>query len=400
MNSEHHQRQLIKKYLLGTVTNQERDEVAVWLSDSKVKKLFEEVMDEIEPQLFPEKDTDQKYLEDKLLEFKHKNHIPLKESINKRNMIWTWLPYAAALIVFVLFSLNIWMHHDNKKAPKEALALQNLTVLPGREKATLTLADGSTITLGDELNGELAKQPGVRIEKTKEGEILYLTEDEHLETKPVYNKVTTPNGGQYQITLPDGSKAWLNAASSLTYPVNFNKNERRVKMTGEVYFEVAKLKLPHQEDSIPFFVETDKQVIQVLGTQFNINAYADEPYIRTTLVEGSVRLTSFLNAVSVLLKPGQEAVLSDQFRIRSADLQQQLAWKNGEFVFKGEYLEQILKQIARWYDVKVECPARFSKIKFSGIVSRSMPFSTVIAMIESTKEVKISMEGRRLIVSD
>ncbi|MNL25924.1 fec operon regulator FecR [compost metagenome] len=169
-------------------------------------------------------------------------------------------------------------------------------------------------------------------------------------------------------------------------------------MTGEVYFEVAKVTQPNSAKRIPFFVESHKQVVEVLGTHFNINAYPDEKAIKTTLAEGSVRVKT-LNGHSVLLQPGQQAVLEENLRVESADIRQQLAWKNGDFIFRGETLESALRQVARWYDVEVECPPQLGKLRFNGMVSRSQPLSMIIEMIQLTKQAKVTLKERRLIVT-
>jgi transmembrane sensor len=247
--------------------------------------------------------------------------------------------------------------------------------------------------------GKLAVQSGTEIEKTASGEVSYHSPEKIGQIESVsFNTITTPRGGQYLITLPDGTKAWLNAASSLSYPVNFQTKERRVKMTGEVYFEVAKRLLPGGQ-RIPFFVETDKQQIQVLGTHFNVSAYGDDPAVKTTLLEGSVKITS-RNKETALLRPGQMASLTEHIQVKDADVVQELAWKNGDFIFRGETLESALRQISRWYDLDVQCPPHLGRLRFNGMISRSQPLSMIVETIQLTKLVKITLKERRLIVTD
>jgi len=215
------------------------------------------------------------------------------------------------------------------------------------------------------------------------------------------NKIATNRGNQYQIILPDGSKAFLNANSTLTYPLKFSENERHVHMTGEVYFEIAKIETEMGGGKrIPFYVETANQKIEVLGTHFNVNAYDDEPYTTTTLLEGSVRVSSKKRNESVLLKPGQRALLNEALRVENVDISQEVAWINGDFVFKGEELVSLLRKVSRWYNVDVACPERLEKLKFDGMVSRSQPLSTIIDMLQTTGKVKLTLNGRRLIVID
>lgn len=280
----------------------------------------------------------------------------------------------------------------------EQQLVQQIEILAGENKAKLTLADGSVISLDDAQNGTIATQGGVHIEKDADGNIRYRKGGNEEISTLAMNTIATPNGGQYRIVLPDGSVAMLNAASSLSYPVRFTEKERRVKMTGEIYFEIAKA-TDGNKKRIPFFVETDKQEVQVLGTHFNVNAYSNETAIRTTLVEGSVKVRSD-NGQTALLKPGQQAVLAKELDVQQADIQQQLAWVNGDFVFRGETLESVVRQVERWYDVEVEYPPHIGKLRFNGMVSRSQPLSAIIKMIQSTKKAKVTIKERRLIVTD
>ncbi|MBD1425796.1 FecR family protein [Sphingobacterium arenae] len=314
---------------------------------------------------------------------------------SKRLRIWS-LSAAAALVIAIM---TLAIHQFAMKSDNEILVRQQDNILPGSDKAVLTLADGSTISLTDVANGEILEEEGIQVEKTEEGEIVYRTNNLANAPAEAYNRVVTPNGGQYRIMLPDGSKAWLNAASSLTYPVNFSRKERRVKMTGEIYFEVAKV-TDERNVRVPFFVETEKQEVQVLGTKFNVNAYLDEPVLQTTLVEGSVRVNATESGKSVVLKPGQFAILSDNLEVHNADIQQQLAWKNGDFVFQSEELQSILRKVARWYDIDVFCPVHLGKVRFDGMVSRKQPLSTIIDMLKITGKVNVQIKERRLIVTD
>jgi len=272
-------------------------------------------------------------------------------------------------------------------------------ILPGQNKAYLTLSDGSVINLNEAKNGTLAVQGGVRVEKDATGNIRYTLDEEPQTTILGLNTVATPNGGQYRITLPDGSTAMLNAASSLSYPVRFAGQERRVKMTGEVYFEIKKLPRSDGNGNVPFFVEAAEQEVEVLGTHFNINAYSNETAVKTTLVEGSVKVSAH-GGQSALLKPGEQAILAEKLYVQPADMQQQLSWINGDFVFRGETLENVMRQVARWYDVQVDYPPHIGRLRFNGMVSRSQPLSSIVKMIQSTKKAKVTITERRLIVTD
>lgn len=402
LNNRH--RILIKKYLFGEkLTDQELREIKIWISDPEHRRLFDDMMDETGPDILPETDIEQPDLEEKLQEFKARYILPNStDNTQPTGFRWkTLIPYAAAaVVIFIATFAFIVFKYQNKTENNHLVSQQEENILPGSDKALLTLADGSVVSLSDVEQGKIALQGGLLVEKKADGSLAYSLETRERPAEMVYNTVTTPRGGQYRVALPDGSIVVLNAASTLTYPVHFSDSERRVTMTGEAYFEVTKWTGSNRKKPVPFIVDTDRQEVLVLGTQFNVNAYGDDSYIRTTLVEGSVRVTSVADGTSILLAPGQQSVLSDRLDVQQADMQRQLAWKNGEFVFKGEPLENLLKQVGRWYDVDIECPPRFGKIKFSGIISRSMPISTVMDMIESTQEVQINRKGRRLIVSD
>lgn len=208
-----------------------------------------------------------------------------------------------------------------------------------------------------------------------------------------YNLIETPRAGQYQINLPDGTKVWLNAASSLRYPSRFSGSKRIVALTGEGYFEVAKNK------QHPFVVKTDRQEVQVLGTHFNINSYTDESSTNTTLVEGSVRVTT-LDGKNRLLKPGEQSQLKgDEIEVSDVDTENVLSWKNGDFVFKGDDFKSIMRKISRWYDVEVIYQGDFDDLKFGGYISRTKNISSVLSIMESTGKVHFNIKDKRITVS-
>ncbi|MGE8424645.1 MAG: FecR family protein, partial [Sphingobacterium siyangense] len=309
-----------------------------------------------------------------------------------------WLKIAALLVVVGAISLFLFKQQLAEEQPKN---VQHIGV-PGKDDAVLTLKDGSVVSLADIKNGSVvALQGGVEIQKNNAGELVYKAVEKERIASTAMNKIATNKGNQYQIILPDGSKAFLNANSTLTYPLKFSENERHVHMTGEVYFEITKIETGMGGGKrIPFYVETANQKIEVLGTHFNVNAYDDEPYTTTTLLEGSVRVSSKKRNESVLLKPGQRALLNEALRVENVDISQEVAWINGDFVFKGEELVSLLRKVSRWYNVDVICPERLEKLKFDGMVSRSQPLSTIIDMLQTTGKVKLTLNGRRLIVID
>lgn len=274
-------------------------------------------------------------------------------------------------------------------------------IAPGGNKAILTLADGSRIVLDTAGKGNLAHQGAVRITKTDDGQLVYTINEGSKKDETaagLSNSIVTPKGGQYQVNLPDGTRVWLNAASSLTFPVSFAKlKERKVELKGEAYFEVQK------DLTKPFIVQSDKQIVQVLGTHFNIDAYSDEPNTKTTLLEGSVKVRGLNVAIGeeALLKPGQQARIksaSGQADVVSVDPTSEIAWKNGLFFFENEPIENIMKQITRWYDVEVVYEDDVKGKTVWGSVTRYTNVSKVLSILALTGEIHFKLEGRRITV--
>lgn len=305
-----------------------------------------------------------------------------------------WFRYAAAIIL--IFGIGSYLFLSNQKR-ETTLATKNNSVpvpndiLPGSNRALLTLSDGRSIALDSATNGQLAMQSGSRVVK-KDGQIIYNAENISAKNV-VYNSMSTPRGGQYKLTLPDGTKVWLNAATSITFPIAFVGKERRVKITGEVYFEVAK------NAQHPFVVDVDgKSLVEVLGTSFNINSYQDEKEIKTTLIEGSVKVTN-QNKHTVIV-PGQQAIIpsDQQLRIVNADVDQVIAWKNGKFNFNNADLYTVMRQLGRWYDIQINYEGNISNEIFQGELTRDLTLSQVLKIL-SKMEIKFRLEGKTLIVS-
>lgn len=319
--------------------------------------------------------------------------IPKKKKTRAYNM-------AAAAAIFILLSIGTYFFYNKKDI--QLKSVQNKPaqdILPGRNKAILTLSDGSKIILNDAKTGEIAKQAGISVMKAADGQLVYTITDAGSTAENgevLYNTIETPRGGQYQVNLPDGSKVWLNAASSLIYPTQFKGNERKVEVSGEAYFEVTPNKL------MPFLVKSRDQMIEVLGTHFNVNAYTDEPVIRTTLLEGLVSITpnSSTGLEHKILRPGQESILGEnRIKIQEADIESVMAWKNGDFVFKEESLASIMRKVSKWYDIEVVYQEGINeKLMFSGLVSRSRNISAILSNMELTGKVHFKIEGRRVII--
>ncbi|SFG92007.1 FecR family protein [Pedobacter insulae] len=335
-----------------------------------------------------------------------KDHIwatlPVHDSLKAKQVrLWLGLPRryiriaAAAIIVL---SASVGLYFSKQKTNKEdVVAAVNNNIVPGGKKALLTLANGQSIVLGDARNGKLADQANSSVFKTANGELVYNAENRQ-EASVVYNLLTIPRGGYYILTLADGTKVWLNAESSLKYPTSFIGSERVVELVGEGYFEVAKRK------DQPFKVVTSQQTVEVLGTHFNVNAYADEKVTATTLLEGSVKVSlssrAKLNELNTaILKPHQQAVLKNgNIVISPVNAEEAVAWVNNNFNFNKEDLGSIMRKISRWYDVEVVCPDDLEQMEFIGTVSRTKNIKDVINIIEQTNAVHLKVEGRRITV--
>jgi transmembrane sensor len=267
-------------------------------------------------------------------------------------------------------------------------------IAPGISTATLTLSNGQKINLNNTANGQIASQSGTRILKTANGQITYQASNPN---KAIYdtvsNMISVPRGGQWQVDLPDGSKVWLNSASTLTYPVTFaHQKNRIVKLSGEGYFEVAKDKMH------PFLVKTSQQEVQVYGTHFNINSYPDESFVNTTLAEGSVKV-SMTGGHPRFLVPGQQAILKGRIlTVSEANVEETLAWKNGYFRFNDENIRSIMRKLSRWYNVDVQYGPDITNDGLNGKISRFKNISQVLRALEATKSVHFKVEGRRVTV--
>jgi len=273
-------------------------------------------------------------------------------------------------------------------------------VLPGRNRAVLTLNDGTRIDLDQRKAGQLAGQGTVSITKSANGMLTYKFIDQGKSAKNnsgLMNEISTPNGGQYQLLLSDGTKVWLNATSSIRFPVAFSAGERKITLSGEGYFEVA------HDAKRPFIIYTAREQVKVLGTHFNINSYQNEPVSYTTLVEGRVEVTS--NDTSAgksvhILEPGQEAAVTNNgTAVNAADLEKALAWKNGYFIFHNENLKTIMRDIERWYDVTVVYEGDFSDKRFEGSISRFKNVSEILRKFELTNSIHFKIKGRRITVT-
>jgi len=307
-----------------------------------------------------------------------------------------------ALLAVVIGIGAFWLigrqEHDIAEPIKINQESASMPIKPGKDDAILILADGTSIVLNDVQKGMVSEQQGVQIEKTADGELQYRAVEG---STAVENTISTPRGGQYRLVLADGTKVWLNAASSLRFPTSFSAYERAVHLNGEAYFEVAK-------GDKPFMVISDNQVVEVLGTHFNINTYKEETTSKTTLVEGAIRITKLakdaqeLSHTSKVLQPGQQAILSalgDKIIVEAVDIEEFIAWKDGYFKFEKANIQAIMRQVMRWYDVEVEYRGAVSNDLFVGEINRSEDIEEVLRVLRLGK-INAFIEGRKVIISN
>lgn len=303
-----------------------------------------------------------------------------------------WLQVAAAVTVVAALG-GWWLAGRNVKHASPPVTKAVPYVAPGGNKAYLTLSDGSQIVLDDASQGQLATQGKIKVSKSANGEVIYEADTTAATDATLsYNVLSTPRGGQFRLLLPDGSRVWLNAESSLRFPTSFTGTERLVELTGEGYFEVAK------KAAGPFIVATGTQRVKVLGTHFNIQAYADLTHTRTTLLEGSVEVSG--KAGSRLLKPGEQCRLHSQtggMETALADMEEVMAWKNGFFIFSETNLADVLRQIARWYNVQPNL-SNIPAIRYTGTIPRNVPLSKAISMLEIAGNLQFETDGKTISV--
>lgn len=332
--------------------------------------------------------------------FENIQHILLH---NKKRPVFRIRYWSAAAAIAALCCAGAYLLFHHQKPVTQIASVYGGDVAPGRNKAVLMLGDGRKVMLDDAYNGQIAEQEGLSVNKKNNRQLVYekAEYESNSSHEHVQHTISTPSGGEYQVVLSDGSKVWLNAASSLSYPAKFTGNERLVTLTGEAYFEVA-----HDKEK-PFKVKTinpaqsgREQLVEVLGTHFNINGYGDDESVHTTLLEGSVRLTASSTAGrGVLLTPGHQSVFKgNAFKVSATDTLEAVAWKNGRTEFTNQDIRSIMRTLARWYDIEVIYEQDIPAVSFSGSVSRSKNISQVLKVMELTGDIHFKIEGRRIIV--
>ncbi|TSJ36422.1 DUF4974 domain-containing protein [Mucilaginibacter corticis] len=312
----------------------------------------------------------------------------LEQRIKPVKIIRLWPKIVAAASILVLFSAGgYFIYHKSTSVTNSEAAAVNIG--PGKNKAILILANGRQIILSAAGSGNIARQGNMTISKVAAGAIAYNGAGAGKDT-PAYNTIVTPRGGQYRLTLADGTMVWLNALSSLKYPANFTGRDRTVELSGEGYFEVAHNK------AMPFRVKTPGQIVEVLGTHFDINAYQNESATKTTLLAGSVKITH--DQTEKLLAPGEQAsVNARSFDIVKKNTEEAVAWKNGYFRFIDTPLPIILRQFERWYNITVVYDGPVSDQYFSGKITRSADLSRVLKILEQGG-IRYELKDRQLTI--
>lgn len=381
---------LLKVYSSGKATADEEQELFNWVAKGNKKPVKEHIEALVSAynsnEELPSVDWDHLY--QKIIEEKNSRNIqPVL-----RKMIWPYWAAAAAVLLLIGTAYYYFTasHKEQKRIAIEQPKINDIAP-PNTANAILTLSNGGKIILDRTGNGMLAVQGSVKIDKLANGQIVYHGTNKELQ----YNTFSNPRGSKVvSLTFADGSKVWLNAASSLRYPTAFTRNERKVEITGEAYLEVA------HNPSMPFIVSKGNTSIKVLGTHFNVNAYDDENTLNVTLLEGKVRVMRTDSRQAKVIEPGEQAQVNKNGDIElnnSVDLNEVIAWKNGMFSFKNADIESIMREVSRWYNVNVIFEKQLHE-KFYGEVSRNTSVSALLEMLEATKAIHFKIEGKTITV--
>jgi len=383
-------------YIHQNCSSQEEQELMELLAQSENKSQVQRLLDKVIEDTESETRMPEEVAASILQNILQKDKVPVVAFQRKKTFLMSAVRVAAAATVILFISgAAYWViRNQNNTRSTASVVIPNKKVdkiLPGGNHAILTMADGSTIVLDSVRNGNI--QSGSATISKQGGMLVYDgSSPAKSQTAVVYNTLTTPAGGQYKLILADGSKVWLNASSSLHFPTAFTGKERNVELTGEAYFEIAKNK------EKPFHVNVNGMQVEVLGTHFNVNAYADENSIKTSLLEGSVKIKR--GSVSGLLKPGQQGVLennNNDLKIKKVNMDEVVAWKNGLFQFNGAGIKTIMLEISRWYNVEIVYSGNVPQRSFVGKISRDAALPDVLKILELSN-VKFNVTGRRIIV--
>ncbi|GAB3915475.1 FecR family protein [Mucilaginibacter boryungensis] len=389
-------KEIFSRYLENRCTAAEVESLISYFNTDSKAYLRQLITHELETPEFEGNDAHLHILSDKVLD--RLRHVIDKDQVvvqvRKQKSLWPRIAVAATVLLALSVSVY-FITRKNEVAPPRLVAkhVMQHDIAPGGNKAVLILSNGKQINLTNAQNGQLAKEANAVINKTADGKVIYKSDHNAAVEEVTYNTLKTPRGGKFDLTLADGTRVWLNAASSITYPSAFTGNSRQVEITGEAYFEVV------HNAAKPFRVRVAGQTIEDLGTQFNVNAYSDEPNIKATLLEGSIRLTN--KSSDLTLKPGQQAIVQPNQTIKldeNADTEEAVAWHKGMFEFHDASIETVMRQLARWYDVDVSYEGKIPQRQFSGKIYRNTS-ALKVSDILSYKQIHFRLEGRKIIVT-
>ncbi len=387
---------LISLYRAGTIDIDDLARLRTFLATEEGQQLLDEIWDkEFEPAF---------YIGDEAVKSRVFQKIYDDERINPnvspklKYFTKSWYKISVAAVLLLLGAVGgLWWYVESQDEGERVAMEGEHVILPGSNKARIQFEDGSFIELDQIMGDTVIADKGLHIFKKADGSISYAYNDNSAIQKELYNTIVTPKGGEFSLTLPDGSRVWLNAATTLKYPLKFAKDNRTIELEGEAYFEVAKYK--NAEVPVPFYVVSGKQKIEVLGTQFNVNTHGH--HYKTTLIEGSIAM-HYAGASKVkTLVPSQQAIYSQATgtsTIQVVDPYYSTAWRSGKFAFDNVSIYDVMEEVARWYDVEVDFEGDLSQVRYSGSISRFEKFEQLLQLIEWTDLVTFKVHGRRITV--
>ncbi|WP_142685757.1 FecR family protein [Chitinophaga polysaccharea] len=379
---------LFNKYLNGPIS---KSELQVLLDYFGKEEADETLMAEIRSVL----ESDYEAKQDDIAQIGKEVKMRLDERLRPNEtgkQIWIYLAAAAAILLAISIAA-IYVFELGKIPQNDTIQTARQDIHPGTDKAVLVLSDGRRVSLTDSSNSIITNSSGENIAQVIDGTLSYISSNRNINTgESAYNTILVPRGGQYKVILPDGSKAWLNSGSSLRYPVSFGTQSRIMELTGEGYFDVVKNK------KLPFTVKSSTLEVTALGTQFNVNTYSNEPYGAATLVEGSLRVSDTKSQKTVLITPGEQAFsAAGNLKVRKVNIYELTAWKDGLFVISKAGLDEVMRQVERWYNVTVEVKLPKSANTFSGEFPRNIALADFLQSLERATGIKFKIEGRRIV---
>ncbi|HEY9257782.1 FecR family protein [Chitinophaga sp.] len=381
---------LLDKTIAGTIADGERQELFVLLTDPSARLLYNDLFEQLATASAEQEDFFSPEEADHLLsQINEKNSTPGPRIYPLKPM----LIWAAACATLLLSLLSYRFFVTTHQTAHQKNMAQLTPAAQPKSNVMLTLSDGKQVSLDSTEAGRVIEEKGTHAVNSNNGTLIYAANNKAGVTpEMVYNTLTIPRGKQYKVVLPDGSQVWLNAASSLRYPTQFPDGQRKVELSGEAYFDITK------DDRKPFLVVTTQQTVAVLGTNFNVKAYTDEPYIKTTLVAGSIKINPLNGITARLLKPGEQAILeNNDLQVKAVDTKEDISWRSDLFYFSDTDLREMAYQLQRWYDIEVDFSSLPAK-RLYGQLPRSTPLPELLSAIEKTTNIKFKLSNGRLSV--